>query len=47
MKKPAGEESKRFTIGEMEARDRRGYEEHPEDALEIAVWEGVAAWPDR
>ncbi len=32
---------------ELEARDRMGYEEHPEAAAEAADWERVAAWPER
>ncbi len=30
---------------ELERLDSEGYESHP-DTGEMAVWEGVAAWPD-
>ena len=36
----------RLATQNTEARDRRGYEQHPQEAVEIAVWEGVAAWPE-
>jgi len=29
-----------------EERDREGYRQHP-DRLEMAVWDGVAAWPGK
>ncbi len=32
---------------ELEARDRTGYEEHPEVPAEAGDWERVAAWPER
>jgi len=28
-----------------EARDRRGYQEHPPSASEVAAWEREASWP--
>ena len=40
------EHLKRLKTQGLEARDRRGYQEHPEDAAEIAEWERVAAWPE-
>jgi metal-responsive CopG/Arc/MetJ family transcriptional regulator len=36
---------KRLQRGELEARDRRGYEKHPNVAGEAEAWEQVAAWP--
>ena len=41
------EHLKRLETRELEARDRRGYEEHPDDSTEAADWERVAAWPER
>jgi metal-responsive CopG/Arc/MetJ family transcriptional regulator len=32
---------------EVEARDRRGYQEHPQASGEVAVWEAAASWPER
>lgn len=34
-------------LREAEARDLRGYREHPETSGEVDVWEGVASWPVR
>jgi len=41
------EHLKRLHTKELEARDRRGYQEHPDDSAEIADWEQVAVWPAR
>jgi metal-responsive CopG/Arc/MetJ family transcriptional regulator len=38
---------KRLGARELEARDRIGYEEHPDISTESAYWERVAAWPER
>ncbi len=38
---------KRLETRELEARDRAGYEEHPDVCTEAADWERVAAWPKR
>jgi metal-responsive CopG/Arc/MetJ family transcriptional regulator len=38
---------KRLRTRELEARDRKGYLEHPDDSTEIADWERVATWPAR
>ena len=38
---------KRLQTRELEARDRRGYQQHPEASAEVAAWERVAAWPER
>lgn len=40
------EHLKRLQARELEARDRRGYQRHPEASADVAVWEGVAAWPE-
>jgi metal-responsive CopG/Arc/MetJ family transcriptional regulator len=37
---------KRLDAGEKEARDRAGYQRRPQDGDDLAVWEGVAAWPE-
>ena len=37
----------RLQTRELEARDRRGYREHPDASSELADWERVAAWPGR
>ena len=38
---------KRLQTRELEARDRRGYQQRPEAYAEVAAWERVAAWPER
>lgn len=38
---------KRLETRELEARDRAGYAEHPQDSAEAADWERVAAWPEQ
>ncbi len=38
---------KRLEIQRLEALDRQGYQQHPEDEVEAAYWERVAAWPER
>jgi metal-responsive CopG/Arc/MetJ family transcriptional regulator len=30
----------------LERADREGYERTPDHGVEMAVWEGVATWPD-
>ena len=40
------EHLKRLRTDELEARDRRGFEQHPDSAGELALWEQVAAWPE-
>jgi len=37
---------KRLQIADKETRDRKGYRRLPEDAQELAAWDGAAAWPD-
>jgi metal-responsive CopG/Arc/MetJ family transcriptional regulator len=41
------EHLERIHARDLEARDRRGYREHPDSCTEIGAWERVAAWPDR
>ena len=41
-----GDYLKRMGTIELEARDRRGYEAHPQEPKEIKLWEDVAAWPE-
>lgn len=38
---------KRLRTRELEGRDRRGYQQHPDSSAEVASWEQVAAWPER
>jgi metal-responsive CopG/Arc/MetJ family transcriptional regulator len=40
------EYAKRERIREMEERDRRAYEAHPQTDDEWLIWEGEAAWPE-
>jgi metal-responsive CopG/Arc/MetJ family transcriptional regulator len=37
---------KKLHYQELERRDREGYERAPDTVDELAVWEGVAAWPE-
>ena len=41
------EHLKRERIRELEARERRAYQEHPQDVKEVERWAQVAAWPER
>ena len=41
------EHLKRLRTRELEARDRKGYQDHPDDSDGLADWERVAAWPER
>jgi metal-responsive CopG/Arc/MetJ family transcriptional regulator len=38
---------KRLQTRELETRDRRGYQQHPEPSKAVLDWERVAAWPER
>lgn len=31
----------------LEARDRAGYEAHPDDPREVEAWERAAVWPEQ
>jgi metal-responsive CopG/Arc/MetJ family transcriptional regulator len=33
-------------LRELESRDRKGYEQHPERDGEFTIWEKVTAWPE-
>ncbi len=37
---------KKLHYRELERRDREGYEREPDTVGKLAVWEGVAAWPE-
>ena len=37
---------KKLHYRELERRDREGYEREPHAVGDLAVWEGVAAWPE-
>jgi metal-responsive CopG/Arc/MetJ family transcriptional regulator len=41
------EYAKRERIREMEERDRRGYEAHPQTDDEWLIWEREAVWPEK
>ncbi len=41
------EHLRRLRAGEIEARDRRGYQRCPDAAGDAAAWERVASWPER
>jgi len=41
------EHLKRLRSREAEARDRRGYQEHPQAAGDAASWAREASWPER
>ena len=41
------EHLKRLEIQNLESRDRRGYQEHPDNPAEAADWEQGVAWPER
>jgi hypothetical protein len=34
-------------IKELEARERRAYQEQPQDIEEVEHWAGMAVWPER
>lgn len=40
------EHLKRLHVLELEERDRRGYQAHPQRVEEFRVWEEAAAWPE-
>jgi metal-responsive CopG/Arc/MetJ family transcriptional regulator len=40
------EHLRRANIKELEARERRGYQQWPDDPADAAAWEKVAAWPE-
>jgi metal-responsive CopG/Arc/MetJ family transcriptional regulator len=37
---------KRLRESELEDRDRRGYQRHPQREEEFRIWEDSAAWPE-
>jgi metal-responsive CopG/Arc/MetJ family transcriptional regulator len=40
------EHLRRLRLADMEERDRRGYEAHPQRSEEYLPWESVAVWPE-
>jgi metal-responsive CopG/Arc/MetJ family transcriptional regulator len=46
MREALREYAKRERIREMEERDRRGYEVHPQTDDEWLIWEREAVWPE-
>jgi metal-responsive CopG/Arc/MetJ family transcriptional regulator len=41
------EHLRRLNIKELEARERRAYQEQPQDLEEVERWARVAVWPER
>ena len=41
------EHLRRLKVEELEARERRAYQEQPQDIEEVERWAGVAVWPER
>jgi metal-responsive CopG/Arc/MetJ family transcriptional regulator len=41
------EHLRRLQVRELEERERRAYQQHPQDVEEIERWARVAVWPDR
>jgi metal-responsive CopG/Arc/MetJ family transcriptional regulator len=41
------EHLRRLRIKELEARERRAYQEQPQDIEEVERWARVAVWPER
>lgn len=41
------EHLRRLNIKELEASERRAYQEQPEDVEQVERWERVAVWPER
>ena len=47
VRKALREYLRRVNIKQLEARERRAYQEHPEDVEEVERWERAAVWPER
>jgi metal-responsive CopG/Arc/MetJ family transcriptional regulator len=41
------EHLRRLNVKELEARERRAYQEQPQDVEEVEGWARVAVWPER
>jgi len=41
------EHLRRLNFKELEASERRAYQEQPQDAEEVETWARVAVWPER
>lgn len=41
------EHLRRLTVKDLEARERRAYQEQPQDVEEVERWAQVAVWPER
>ena len=46
IRKALREHLKRVSMLELETRDRRGYQQFPDNPAEVEDWEKVAAWPE-
>jgi metal-responsive CopG/Arc/MetJ family transcriptional regulator len=47
VRKALREHLKRLNVKELEARERRAYQEQPQDVKEVERWARVAVWPER
>jgi metal-responsive CopG/Arc/MetJ family transcriptional regulator len=47
VRKALREHLRRLNVKELEARERRAYQEQPQDVEEVARWGRVAVWPER
>ena len=41
------EHLRRLRVGDLERREREAYEKTPDDPVEFAAWDEVAAWPEK
>lgn len=46
VRKALREHLRRLNVKELEARERRAYQEQPQDVEEVERWAQVAVWPD-
>jgi metal-responsive CopG/Arc/MetJ family transcriptional regulator len=47
VRKALREHLRRLNVKELEARERRAYQEQPQDVEEVVRWARVAVWPER
>ena len=47
VRKALREHLRRLNVKELEARERRAYQEQPQDIKEVERWARVAVWPER
>jgi metal-responsive CopG/Arc/MetJ family transcriptional regulator len=46
VRKALREHLRRLNVKELEARERRAYQEQPQDVEEVERWAQVAVWPE-